>query len=97
MRIKFTKDVDVDITTVPKEAFGALAIRHAVKRPQFSTEDGLNADGNMIEVAPSGHYFRKCWSAFLPDDIAKRYIDAGQAQPCDREVNMFALVEDMPE
>lgn len=97
MRIKFTKDVDVDITAVPKEAFGALAIRHAVQRPEFSTEDGLNADGKMVEVAPSGHYFRKGWSAFLPDDIAQRYIDVGHAQPCDREVKMFAHVEDMPE
>ena len=97
MRIKFTKDVDVDITTVPKEAFGALAIRHAVKRPQFSTEDGLNADGKMIESGTSGHYFRGGWSTNIPDEIGQRYIDAGQAEQIDRVVKFVDSLEEMPE
>jgi hypothetical protein len=97
MRIKFLENVDVDITTIPKESFGAIAIRHAGQRPEFATRDGINSDSKMVTDPSSGHYFRKGWSAFLPDDMAARYIDAGQAQACDRDVITFASVEEMPE
>lgn len=97
MRIKFSTDVAVNIADIPSSAFGALAIRHAVYLPEFSTEDGLNADGKMVEVAPAGHYFRKDWSAFMPDKLAQKYIDAGQAQPCDRDIRLVDSLEDMPE
>lgn len=97
MRIKFKTDVPVDITTIPNTAYGAIGLRHAQKSPSFSTADGINADAEMVETEPAMHFFRAGWSAILPDELAQRYIDAGQAEPCTRNVRFFADIEDMPE
>lgn len=96
MRIKFKTDIPVDITTIPKSAYGAIGIRHAQTSPSFSSADGINADAEMVETEPATHFFRANWSAILPDDLAQQYIDAGQAEPCTRNVRMFEDVEDMP-
>lgn len=60
MRIKFLADTDVKLDDIPRNARGALGIRHATNKPSFSAEtqvahdkDGkpiTHADGRPVEI-----------------------------------------------
>lgn len=88
MRIKFLEHVPVELDQVPKDARGAIAIRHESRRPRFVPSAGVST---VERPEPARrHYWRKGWSAELPDAMARAYIAAGQAAQVASVVRMHA-------
>lgn len=65
MRVVFTADVDIDIKTVDKKAYGALGMKRSVV-------DGL--------PGPMGYFFRKGWEADISPEMANKLIADGSAE-----------------
>lgn len=76
MRIKFTKEVFVELNDIPKSAWGRIQ-----KRPVAVTPT-INPETNQFEI-PSGSEMRHAFPANavveLPEELAEYYINSGNA------------------
>lgn len=76
MRIEFVKECDVDIKSIPRQAWGRLQIRAVPKIPAFTQED---TEVHAVLVR-AGHYFPIGSIVELSDDAAAEYVESGTAK-----------------
>ncbi len=93
MRIRFTENVDVELSKVPRSAYGAIGIRHPPRIPRLKTTPGEPEQQFKMEPVSKSHFFRQGWCAELPDETAQAYIDAGQAEATKHKVCSLEEVE----
>ncbi len=76
MRIRFLENVEVDLTDIPPEAWGAIQQRAESNVPHVNpvTQQFELPPGQIKHVFPAGAIVE------LPDDIAATYIAAGFAE-----------------
>ena len=94
MRIKFLKEIDVELKDIPNTAWGGL-----LKRPRTSSAPSINPVTQQFELppqrphapprffgaaiptdAPMPHYFAVGAIVTLPDDLAAPYLADGSAE-----------------
>lgn len=76
MRIKFTKEVAVDLNEIPNTAWGRIQ-----KKPH-SSEPRIDPETNLFVTpvgAEMGHVFPVGAIVTLPDEIAAKYLTDGSA------------------
>ena len=87
MRIRFKQNVDVDLSAVPKSAYGAIGIRHPARVPRLKAAGEKREPQFQMEPVTKSHFFRQGWHAELPDEMAQVYIDAEQAEIATNQVH----------
>lgn len=77
MRVKFLKEVDVELNAIPNVAWGRIQKRH-----RASTAPTINPETNSFATvgAEMGHYFPSGAIVELPDQLAAKYLANGSAE-----------------
>lgn len=82
MQIRFLRDGNVQLATVPKSQWGRLLPNFAASVPSFSAETGPE----LVTAAPeTSHRFPAGTIADLPEPMAMAFIADGTAKPSDVE------------
>lgn len=77
MRIKFTKEVAVELTEIPNSAWGRIQ-----KKPH-SSEPRLDPETNLFVIpvgSEMGHVFPVNAVVTLPNELAAKYLADGSAE-----------------
>lgn len=77
MRIQFLKTVPVKLAELPAIAWGRVQLRHEQVSPAVDPQTGQFA----LPAAKSQHVFPAGAVVNLPDELASRFVESGDAEP----------------